>query len=230
PGHHHVEARRQDRERGGAERSAARRRDHDDHQERHHHPRAGGRDPDLRPQHPGRQSDEPDAGGSGGRRRPRGEGRRGRWRRRRRGRSAAEAERETTERAGPQAQEETVVITAQEVREAAEGLRGIAVRTPLRYVAELDAWLKLENLQPVGAFKIRGAYNAVRRLPAAARAKGVITYSSGNHGQALAFAGKQFGVRSVVVMPETAPPVKVAGVKRWGGEVVFAGRTSDDRH
>ena len=122
------------------------------------------------------------------------------------------------------------MITAQEVREAAEGLRGIAVRTPLRYVAELDAWLKLENLQPVGAFKIRGAYNAVRRLPAAARAKGVITYSSGNHGQALAFAGKQFGVRSVVVMPETAPPVKVAGVKRWGGEVVFAGRTSDDRH
>jgi threonine dehydratase len=121
------------------------------------------------------------------------------------------------------------VITAADVREAAAGLRGVAVRTPLRYVPELDAWLKLENLQPVGAFKIRGAYNAVRKLPDAARRRGVITYSSGNHGQALAFAGQRFGVRAVVVMPETAPAIKVAGVKKWGGEVVLAGRTSDDR-
>jgi len=121
------------------------------------------------------------------------------------------------------------VLTAAEVRAAAEGLRGIAVRTPLRYVAALDAWLKLENLQPVGAFKIRGAYNAVRRLPFAVRKRGVITYSSGNHGQALAFAGQSFGVRTVVVMPETAPAIKVNGVKQWGGEVVLAGRTSEDR-
>jgi threonine dehydratase len=121
------------------------------------------------------------------------------------------------------------VLTAAEVRAAAEGLRGIAVRTPLRYVGALDAWLKLENLQPVGAFKIRGAYNAVRRLPFAVRKRGVITYSSGNHGQALAFAGQSFGVRTVVVMPETAPAIKVNGVKQWGGEVVLAGRTSEDR-
>jgi threonine dehydratase len=121
------------------------------------------------------------------------------------------------------------VLTAAEVRGAAEGLRDIAVRTPLRYVPALDAWLKLENLQPVGAFKIRGAYNAVRRLPFAVRKRGVITYSSGNHGQALAFAGRSFGVRTVVVMPETAPAIKVTGVKKWGGEVVFAGRTSEDR-
>ena len=121
------------------------------------------------------------------------------------------------------------MLTAAEVRAAAEGLRGIAVRTPLRYVAALDAWLKLENLQPVGAFKIRGAYNAVRRLPFAVRKRGVITYSSGNHGQALAFAGQSFGVRTVVVMPETAPAIKVNGVKQWGGEVVLAGRTSEDR-
>ncbi len=121
------------------------------------------------------------------------------------------------------------MLTAAEVRAAAEGLRGIAVRTPLRYVAALDAWLKLENLQPVGAFKIRGAYNAVRRLPFAVRKRGVITYSSGNHGQALAFAGQSFGVRTVVVMPETAPAIKVDGVKQWGGEVVLAGRTSEDR-
>src|SRR5947207_4595441 len=121
------------------------------------------------------------------------------------------------------------VVTAQDVREAAAGLAGVAVRTPLRFVEPLNAYLKLESLQPIGAFKLRGAYNAIRRLPEAARRKGVITYSSGNHGQAVAYAAQLVGVRAVVVMPETAPAVKVAGVKRWGGEVVFAGRTSEDR-
>ena len=122
------------------------------------------------------------------------------------------------------------MIPAEAVRDAAVALRGIAVRTPLQRVDALGAWLKLENLQPVGAFKLRGAYNAVRRLPEASRRRGVITYSSGNHGQAVAFAAQKFGVRAVIVMPETAPAVKVAGVKKWGGEVVLAGRTSADRH
>ena len=122
------------------------------------------------------------------------------------------------------------MIPAEAVREAAVALRGIAVRTPLQRVDALGAWLKLENLQPVGAFKLRGAYNAVRLLPEASRRRGVITYSSGNHGQAVAFAAQKFGVRAVIVMPETAPAVKVDGVKKWGGEVVFAGRTSADRH
>ena len=122
------------------------------------------------------------------------------------------------------------MIPAAAVREAASALRGIAVRTPLQRVDALDAWLKLENLQPVGAFKLRGAYNAVRKLPEDSRRNGVITYSSGNHGQAVAYAAQTFGVRAVIVMPETAPPVKIAGVKKWGGEVVFAGRTSADRH
>jgi threonine dehydratase len=121
------------------------------------------------------------------------------------------------------------VLDLQDIREAAEGLRGVAMRTPLMRVDELGVWLKLESLQPIGAFKIRGAYTAVGRLPETARRRGVITYSSGNHGQALAFAAQRLGVRAVVVMPETAPSVKVAGVKRWGGEAVFAGRTSDDR-
>src|SRR5256885_5043270 len=121
------------------------------------------------------------------------------------------------------------VLTAAEVWAAAEGLRGVVVRTPLRYVPALDAWLKLENLQPVGAFKIRGAYNAVRRLPFAVRKRGVITYSSGNHGQALAFADQAFRVRTDVVNPETAPAVKFEGVNKWGGEVEFSGRTSEDR-
>jgi threonine dehydratase len=122
------------------------------------------------------------------------------------------------------------VVTPRDIHEAAEGLRGIARRTPLVYAEPLGAYLKLENEQPIGAFKIRGAYNAIRKLPAPARQRGVITYSSGNHGQAVAFAARHFGVRAVIVMPETAPAVKVDGVKRWGGDVVFAGATSEDRH
>ena len=120
-------------------------------------------------------------------------------------------------------------MTPEEIREAAAGLQGIAVRTTLRYVEALGAHLKLENEQPIGAFKIRGAYNAIRKLADPVRQRGVITFSSGNHGQAVAYAAKQFGVRAVIVMPETAPAVKVEGVKRWGGEVVLAGRTSEDR-
>src|SRR5207253_1373161 len=122
------------------------------------------------------------------------------------------------------------VVTAGDVREAAAALQGVVVRTPLRYVAALDAYLKLENLQAIGAFKLRGAYNAIRKLPEAARRRGVITYSSGNHGQAVAYAAQRVGVRAVIVMPETAPAIKVAGVRKWGGEVVLAGRTSEDRH
>src|SRR2546425_5408004 len=121
------------------------------------------------------------------------------------------------------------LVTSRDITEAAEGLRGVARRTPLIYVEELGAHLKLENEQPIGAFKIRGAYNAIRKLPESARKRGVITFSSGNHGQAVAYAAKQFGVRAVIVMPETTPAVKIAGVKKWGGEVVFAGRTSEDR-
>ena len=121
------------------------------------------------------------------------------------------------------------MIEAQAVRDAAAALRGVAVRTPLLWVDALGAYLKLEILQPMGAFKIRGAYNAVRRVANAARERGVITFSSGNHGQAVAYAARFLGLRAVIVMPESAPAIKVAGVRRWGGEVVLAGRTSEDR-
>src|SRR2546430_16823433 len=94
-------------------------------------------------------------------------------------------------------------VTAQAARDAAERLRGVAVRTPLRYVEPLAAYLKLENLQPMGAFKIRGAYNAISRMPQAVRRQGVMTYSSGNHGQAVAYAGQLLGLRAVVAMPQT---------------------------
>lgn len=127
------------------------------------------------------------------------------------------------------------LVTLDSIREAAAGLVGVATRTSLVPVPALEAlagvpvFLKLENEQPTGAFKLRGAWTAVRRLPEAARRRGVITYSSGNHGQAVAYAARRLGIRAVVVMPETAPALKMAGVRRWGGEVVLAGTTSDDR-
>ncbi len=116
-------------------------------------------------------------------------------------------------------------VTLDTIRAAQRALEGVAIRTPMVEVARRPLYLKCEHLQPIGAFKVRGAYTALDRLGPAGRAGGVVTSSSGNHGQAVAWAAKRFGVRSVVVMPESAPGVKVAGVKRHGGEVVFAGRT-----
>ncbi len=110
------------------------------------------------------------------------------------------------------------------------------MRTSLKHVPDLSesagvpVYLKLESEQPTGAFKLRGAWNFVRQLPPEVRERGVITYSSGNHGQAVAFAAQRVGARAVVVMPETAPAVKIEGVERWGGEVMFAGTTSEDRY
>ena len=127
------------------------------------------------------------------------------------------------------------LVTLDAIRAAAQHLRGIAVRTPLLPVDELSdrlgvpVFVKPESLQRVGAFKLRGAFTLVRQL-AAGGTKGVITYSSGNHGQAMAYAAHRFALRAVVVMPETAPETKRRGVQRWGGEVVLAGRTSVDRY
>lgn len=127
------------------------------------------------------------------------------------------------------------LVTLEEVEAAADRVRGVAVRTPLLPFPELseelggEVRLKCENLQRSGAFKIRGAYNFVSRLPAGSLARGVITYSSGNHGKALALAARLKGVPAVVVMPKTAPEVKVEGVRRLGAEVVFAGTNSVHR-
>jgi len=128
------------------------------------------------------------------------------------------------------------LVTVQQVREAERRLAGVAVHTPLLpapWLSELaggaDVRLKCENLQRVGAFKMRGAYNALAMLPEAERRRGVITASSGNHGQALALAARMFGVPAVIVMPESAPPVKIEGVRSYGAEVVFAGTTSPER-
>ena len=130
---------------------------------------------------------------------------------------------------------DTMLVTIDDIRAAADRVRGTAVHTPALRVPwpgpgeARPLWLKCENLQPMGAFKVRGAFNMLAQLPAEARARGVITYSSGNHGQGVAMAAHALGVPAVIVMPTTAPGVKVDGVKRYGAEVVFAGTTSIDR-
>ncbi len=121
------------------------------------------------------------------------------------------------------------------IREAQERLRPVALRTPLFRADVLndelgsDIRLKLESLQRTGSFKFRGAYNFVAQLSDDARSKGVITYSSGNHAQAVALAAQLHGIRAVVVMPTTAPQVKRDGAERLGAEVVLEGTTSLER-
>jgi threo-3-hydroxy-L-aspartate ammonia-lyase len=118
---------------------------------------------------------------------------------------------------------------------AAGRLAGLVHRTPVVRCEALDAaagaelWLKCENLQRIGAFKARGALHAVGRLDPAARARGVITYSSGNHAQAVALAARHHGVTADIAMPEDAPAIKVDAVRALGARVVFAGRTSPER-
>ncbi|GII26031.1 threonine ammonia-lyase [Planosporangium mesophilum] len=114
------------------------------------------------------------------------------------------------------------MITIEDVRAAAKSIAGIAVRTPLlaSWAIGTDLWLKPENLQPIGAFKVRGAVHALLSLPLDAQAAGVITHSSGNHGQALAYAGRMVGSPVVVVVPEGAPAVKVDAIRALGAEVV----------
>jgi threonine dehydratase len=132
------------------------------------------------------------------------------------------------------------------VRAAAGRLRGVAHRTPVVTSRTLDGLagatvlLKCENLQRGGAFKFRGAYNAVSRLSEAERRAGVLTFSSGNHAQAVALTGRILGVRTAVVMPENAPAAKVEATRGYGAEVILydpaaasreeiAGRLRDER-
>jgi threonine dehydratase len=129
----------------------------------------------------------------------------------------------------------TGLVSLDAIREAAERVRGFVRRTPMLEVplpADLRPsrlFLKCENLQVGGAFKVRGAYNLMVQLPDAARRAGVITYSSGNHGVALALAGERLGIPRVVVMPTTAAGVKVDMARRLGAEILFEGTTTIER-
>jgi threonine dehydratase len=123
------------------------------------------------------------------------------------------------------------LVAIADVRAAAERLRGVALRTPLVAFGRPEAghWLKAESLQPIGAFKLRGAYNAVALLSTEARARGVITYSSGNHAQGVARAARLLGAPAVVVMPSDAPRIKRQRVEADGAQVVIVGTASDER-
>ena len=132
------------------------------------------------------------------------------------------------------------LVAPTDIRRAAARIAEVAVRTPLVPVAGAlppprgdggppPFFLKCENLQRGGSFKLRGAYNFIVQVPAERRARGLITYSSGNHAQAVALAARTLGAPAVVVMPETAPAVKVAGARALGAEVLFEGTTSVER-
>ena len=116
--------------------------------------------------------------------------------------------------------------TFADVRAAAERLRGVAHRTPVVTSATLDqrtgaqVFLKAENLQRIGAFKFRGAYNAIAQLDDERKRRGVVAFSSGNHAQGVALAAKLLGVPAVIVMPSDAPAMKLAATRGYGAEVV----------
>src|SRR5205807_3212364 len=120
--------------------------------------------------------------------------------------------------------------TFKDVLAARTRIRPHLAPTPLRRYPALDrltgteTWVKHENHQPTGAFKVRGGVNLVSRLDEVERARGIIAASTGNHGQSLAFAARRFGVRALICVPEGANPVKVSAIRAWGAEVVEHGR------
>jgi threonine dehydratase len=129
----------------------------------------------------------------------------------------------------------TFAATFADVRSAAERLRGVAHRTPVLTSRTLDAltgstaFLKCENLQRMGAFKFRGAYNRIAQLDAAERRGGVVAYSSGNHAQGVALAARLRNVAATIVMPADAPFAKLAATRGYGAEIVTYERATMDR-
>src|ERR1700688_1469911 len=115
------------------------------------------------------------------------------------------------------------MVTLSDIRAAQSRLQGVVTRTPLVKFPLCEAdprrlFLKPENQQPIGAFKLRGAYNKIASIPEEARKRGVITYSSGNHGQGVAYAARALGVRAIIVMPAIAPAVKREATQALGAE------------
>jgi threonine dehydratase len=127
------------------------------------------------------------------------------------------------------------LVSLAEIEKAAERLAGVAVRTPLVPFPQADPerepalLVKAESLQPIGAFKLRGAYATISALPPEVRARGVVAHSSGNHAQAVAYAARAFGVRAVLVIPNTTPAVKVDACVALGAEVVYVEPTMEAR-
>lgn len=125
-----------------------------------------------------------------------------------------------------------VIVNLTDIQSAQHRLRGIAAHTPLiRYFADTnrELYLKPESFQPIGSFKLRGAYNMISLLSDAERGRGVITYSSGNHAQGVAYAARALHVKAVIVMPSNAPKVKIESTRSMGAEIVFVGPASSER-
>jgi threonine dehydratase len=126
-------------------------------------------------------------------------------------------------------------VSYADVAAAAQRLQGVAHRTPVATSREADAlagakvFFKCENLQRVGAFKFRGAYNAVSLIPEADKSRGVVTHSSGNHAQAIALAAQLAGIPAVIVMPNDAPASKLAATRGYGAEIVIYDRDTGNR-
>jgi threonine dehydratase len=124
------------------------------------------------------------------------------------------------------------LISLGEIEVARERLRAAVLHTPLvrlSSVTDAVAFLKAESLQPIGSFKLRGAFNAVAQLTEAQRQRGVITYSSGNHGQGVAYAARAFGIPAVIVMPSNAPEIKRQATTALGAQIVDVGPASSER-
>ena len=129
----------------------------------------------------------------------------------------------------------TDTLQYSDVEQAAARLEGAAHRTPVLTSTTFDAranatvFFKAENYQRMGAFKFRGAYNAIARFTDAQRAAGVLTFSSGNHAQAIALSARLAGIRATIIMPKDAPALKVQATKEYGGEVIFYDRYTENR-
>ncbi len=124
------------------------------------------------------------------------------------------------------------MVTLRDIEAARELLRGIAVRTPLVRCTLPDGTriqVKPENLQPIGSFKLRGAYNKIHSLNAEERSRGVVAHSSGNHAQGVAYAARALGVKATIVMPSNAPKVKMKATRELGAEIVEVGPAGNDR-
>ena len=130
----------------------------------------------------------------------------------------------------------STLVGLDEIRKAATRIDGTAIRTPLVRLAipnldlgDREVWVKCESAQPIGSFKLRGAFNMIAQLAPEALAKGVITYSSGNHAQGVAYGARALGAKAVIVMPDNAPAVKIAATHELGAEIVFVGPASSAR-
>jgi threonine dehydratase len=125
------------------------------------------------------------------------------------------------------------MVTLEQIQVARKRLEGVAIRTPIiRYPLPINGrtlHLKPENFQPIGSFKLRGAYNKIASLTDDERRRGVIAYSSGNHAQGVAYAARAMGVKATIVMPRNAPAIKLEGTKALGAEVVLVGPASSER-